>query len=370
MQKDYLKLFLLSATVAVLSGCGAPQTADAVLTETPAPTEATVLTNTPVPTVTEVPTPTLTLAPTETPVPTATSTPTPSPTPVPHVHIWIAKETVPTCAEDGLFWEECDCGEVQNKVIVPALGHRKCSYRVITEATLQEEGSYETTCEVCGAVVSSGAVPKLTPTPTPTPSPTPRPTPTPKPTATPTPSPTPVVIITPTPTPIHGAVLEEYEEDGKIVIIYEDGFCTKISPRTAGIAVSSRYYMPNSRHSEVVWFKNNYMEDEWLSQELLLKYEFLAMHDEMQYYYMYYHYDVVTETLTSRLVNSDGSFNRYSGNVFQGYASHSGGRYGYENGKPYLKYLSFGTCDEDELIIKPDELIYYKQGEEIRLYDY
>jgi len=187
MYKRYLKLFLLSAIVATLSGCATPQTADVVVTETPVQTEA------PVPTVTNVPTPTLTFAPTETPVPTATSTPTPtpSPTPIPHIHVWVAKVTEATCMEDGLSREECDCGEIQNEVTIPALGHRKCRYRVITEATLKEEGSYETTCEACGAVVSSGAVPKLTPTPTPTPSPTPRPTATPKPTATPTPTATP-----------------------------------------------------------------------------------------------------------------------------------------------------------------------------------
>lgn len=140
---------------------------------------------------------------TETPEPTATPEITPEVTEPAHVHNWVAKELAATCTQDGKTWEECECGEVQNEIIIPFLTHRACTYKVITEPTVDKDGAYETTCDVCGAVVNSGSIPKLTPTPTVTPLPTNTPTPTvtPGPTATPTPSPLPTA--TPTPAAPH-----------------------------------------------------------------------------------------------------------------------------------------------------------------------
>lgn len=218
------KIVLIVLFFCLLAGCGEKNKTDVMPTNTPtmALTEedmaTPVPTNTPVPSATHTPIP----------EPTATSTPIPTPTEVPHEHVWelviteatciadgrtvevcecgeiqndtmipaighvwTAKEMIATCTEAGKTWDECVCGEIQNEVIVPATGHLEHTYHVTINPSVAEDGKYENVCNACGTVVDSGSIPKLTPTPTPTPTNTPTPTPTPKPTATPTPSPSP-----------------------------------------------------------------------------------------------------------------------------------------------------------------------------------
>ena len=101
-----------------------------------------------------------------------------------------------------------------------------------------------------------------------------------------------------------------------------------------------------------------------------------ANHGEIIKYYLYYFYDVKTGERGSRLVNSDGSFNRYSAHIFDDEAYNSSGRYGSkwnENTgemESYLKYITFRSHRNDQLQIDREDVIYYKQGEEIRLFDY
>lgn len=147
-------------------------------TATNTPTPEPTVTNTPVPTATNTPTPTVASTPTPTVEPTPE--PTSTPTPVPHTHEWVKKEESATCAKEGKSWEECLCGEIQNVVNAPATGHVEYTYRVTKEPTVEQEGTYENVCNVCQAVVSSGSIPKLTPTPTPSPTATPTPTPVPE----------------------------------------------------------------------------------------------------------------------------------------------------------------------------------------------
>lgn len=169
-------------------------TATTVPTSKPTATAAPTITEEPKATVapTEVPDITEEPLPTNTPEPTATSTPIPTPTDVPHEHKWVAKEQPATCTTGGRTWQECECGEIQNEVILEALGHGKLIYTVVKEPTTEAEGKYEESCDICGTVVNKGNIKKLEPTPIPTATATPKPTntPTPKPTSTPIPTPT------------------------------------------------------------------------------------------------------------------------------------------------------------------------------------
>ena len=185
-----------TATATVAPTEGAEPTAEPTVdpTKEPTPTAEPTATNTPVPT--EEPTPEPTAEPTEAPAPTAEPTPTEIPV---HVHAWEKKEVKPTCTEGGRTWEECACGEIQNEVILNALGHGELIYTVISSPTVETEGEYTETCTACGEVVNRGNIVKLSPTPVPTSTPTPTPTNTPTPT--PTNTPTPVPTNTPTPKP-------------------------------------------------------------------------------------------------------------------------------------------------------------------------
>ena len=192
-----------TATVAPTEGAEptTEPTKEPAATETPTPTEEPAVTNAPVPTAE--PTPEPTAEPTEAPMPTEEPTPTaePTPTEIPvHVHAWEKKEVKPTCTEGGRTWEECACGEVQNEVIMDALGHGELIYTVISSPTVETEGEYEETCSLCGEIVNKGNIVKLSPTPVPTSTPTPTPTNTPTPTPTNTPTPTPTSTPTPKPT--------------------------------------------------------------------------------------------------------------------------------------------------------------------------
>lgn len=180
MKKKLALIAMLALSVVMLAGCQRdtkPENIPATATETP--TEAPEATEAPVQENAE-----------PTAEPTAANTPTqePTPTEIPHEHSWIPAVIDATCTQEGKSWEECTCGERQKETVLPALGHGTLMYTVISNPTVEKEGSYEEICEVCQSVVNSGTIAKLEPTPTPSPSSTP----TPKPTATPTPTPAPV----------------------------------------------------------------------------------------------------------------------------------------------------------------------------------
>ena len=67
-----------------------------------------------------------------------------------HTHSWSSKETAATCTSSGKTWEECECGEIQNEVEIPALGHslvQKSNPSTCTVPGLSWEE-----CSVCGVV--------------------------------------------------------------------------------------------------------------------------------------------------------------------------------------------------------------------------
>ena len=294
-------------------------------TETPVePTEApvTIPTVEPVPTAeptvtpTEVPEETPALEPTAEPAeptvePTATPTPTSTATPTPRV--------------------ECKHEE--------------------TWTSLKEETDKEyinqVVCENCGEVVEEFTVPKATPTPSPKPTDKPLPT--------------------PTPTPKLAEVIDEtVSKSGNTTIYYADRTYTVIWKE--GVAPTSirKYETPIS-------YKTNYkMEDDVdviISEEYLGRFDHKTSHDEIIEYYMYSYYDGETDTWTSRLVNSDGSFNRYSENVINGLADANGNPYGKKNKEWYIKGVTFGEMYNEDYYIPAEDFIYHKDGV-IRLYEY
>ena len=115
------KRLLLILTLAILLvGCGDKEETDNTIagnqtaTETPSTDEATTNQGS---------TP-------EAPTPTEDVTTPEEPTEPPHEHAYtesITKEA--TCTEDGKTWEECECGEIQNEVLVPATGHLEYTYQ-------------------------------------------------------------------------------------------------------------------------------------------------------------------------------------------------------------------------------------------------
>ncbi len=207
MRKKLVTTILLTGTLLALSAC-AKQPEEAVIpttipTSTTAPTVMVEPTDEPV--ATETPAQTdPTAVPTQEAEPTVEPTATPEPTEAPHVHTWTEKETAPTCTSDGLYWEECDCGEKQKETRIPSTGHGETTYSVVAEPAVDTEGKYETTCNICSMVIESGVLPKLTPTPEPNvtlkPTATSTPVPTKEPTAAPTEIPEPTATATPKPT--------------------------------------------------------------------------------------------------------------------------------------------------------------------------
>jgi len=133
-------------------------------TATPTPTPEPTATPTPTPEPTATPTP----APTETPVPTSTPTPSPKPTATPtpevteHVHTWVEYVIEATCGASGKSWEECECGEIQNKKTIAKLKeHGDLIYIIEVEPTEEEVGSYYEEFNICGEKINRGVLPKL-----------------------------------------------------------------------------------------------------------------------------------------------------------------------------------------------------------------
>jgi len=220
--KKKVILFNTFITILLLSACNKASEEIIIPEETVTP--IIKLTEVPTPTTELIVEPTITTVPTEEPtvVPTVTNTPTPTmeptPTEVPHEHVWVLTATEATCTTEGNTVEICECGEQKNLTILPILAHT-VEKKVTKEATVEEAGSWEEVCTVCGEVVNSGVIEKLIPTPTPEPTATP----TPKATATPTPSPSP----TPSPRP---DPFEEYTwwNVATQLIRYKDESCTEV----------------------------------------------------------------------------------------------------------------------------------------------
>jgi len=305
-------------------------------TETPQETvmpEPTA-TSTPAPTATSTPVPTATptAVPTSTPVPTATSTPVPTSTPTP------TPTSTPTPAP------KVDCK------------HEETGTALVEET--KTEYKYQETCDACGEVIREFALPKSTPTPTP------RPTEKPVPTATPVPS---------------VEVVKEFtSKSGNYNIVYADKSSTTIWKEYND-------YLP--KDATVISYKSHFVKkqvefdgvmeevDDWVSDELLFFFESETATDEKITYYMYYYYDVAAKEYTCRLVNSDGSFNKHSDMVIEGFYQglRSGGEYIWEDGKivgDVLEYVNFQAgYDGEPHYIYPDEFIYFEDGV-IRLYEY
>ncbi len=67
-----------------------------------------------------------------------------------HTHSWILKETAATCTDTGVAWEQCECGEIQNEVVIPALGH-SWEEKLDVGSCTEDSRTWEE-CSFCGAV--------------------------------------------------------------------------------------------------------------------------------------------------------------------------------------------------------------------------
>ena len=67
-----------------------------------------------------------------------------------HSHTYQEEVVKPTCVDNGYTKNICDCGDIHISDEVAALGHDYNEWVVITEATIEKEGSKERTCKVCG----------------------------------------------------------------------------------------------------------------------------------------------------------------------------------------------------------------------------
>lgn len=299
------------------------------LEPTPVPTVEPSATPVPTSTPTPVPTATPTPVPTSTPTPTPTNTPTPTPSPKP------TATPIPECPHTTEWTRKVDENDV--------------------------EEIYEVFCETCEKVLDTYTLPKATPTPTATP------------------IPTPVVIITPTPIPDLDIVEQYVDANGDSWTKYNDGTEIRIPKNEERMGL-----LFNPYNAEVISYRDYFeiVEVEGLGpckmqvvSEFLLKYEEKTVKNEIVKYCIFYRYDCVEDAWISRLVNTDGSFNRYSSHLMDGYAiMHSNG-YGYtyvaeiDDSVYGLKHLIFGKDYDNDLVLKEGDLIYYKNGE-IRLYDH
>lgn len=126
------------------------------LTEEPRPEP----TEEPTPEPTEEPTPEPTEEPTPEPTEEPTPEPTEEPTPEPHVHNYTTQTEEASCEVAGRTYEVCDCGDVRNETVIPALGHdQKRAY--YHKATCTNYGYYTLYCARCEAYLGDGTDPKL-----------------------------------------------------------------------------------------------------------------------------------------------------------------------------------------------------------------
>lgn len=340
-------------------------------TLSPTPTVISTPTNTPEPTATSTPTPTATPEPsptsTSTPTPTPTLTPTPSPTPTNTPMPSPTPTSAPVIFDPSILDYPMHANKATEIREFPSadsavVGTLDVGDIFFSTGEYEESGWYQIIYYSNYAYVEGSCVVESLPTPTP------------RPTATPTltPIPVPTVIITPTPIP-NVAVLEESEdaETGCRIILHEDG--TKI---VTSNTYSGSFKIP--RDGEAVYYVcvSQYIPagqyEKTLYEELIVKYVTEVNHGKL-IYFMHYFKEYEKFTTTSRLVNPDGSYNRYSEHAINGFAYNTAGRFGTKwnektgASEPYIKSLTFGSS-LDEFVITGDEVIYYERGE-IRLFD-
>lgn len=83
----------------------------------------------------------------------------------PHIHQYAANtEREPSCTLAGLRKYTCECGNFYTEMI-PALGHVATDWEVAAEPTTTKMGTEQRTCSVCGVLLDSRPVNKLTSTP-------------------------------------------------------------------------------------------------------------------------------------------------------------------------------------------------------------
>lgn len=300
------------------------------------PTETPAVTETPVATLTDVPVETPTVEPTEAPVePTATPRPEPTSTPVP--------TATPTPTPTSTPTPKPDCKHEETGTAL--VGETKTEYK------------YQETCDACGAVLDEFTKPKATPTPTP------------KPTDKPVP--------TPTPTPKVEVVDEYVDRNGNTIIEYADRSETTIWKEYTGFLPKTATVISYKSHFKPAYKEVNGTTREYSSligDELLLYFEKETVTKEDISFYMYYYFDGETEEWTSRLVNSDGSFNKHSGMVIDGFYSgfESSSKAIWEGNKRVgreLEYVNFMAELDQKYYIYPEEFIYFEDGV-IKLYEY
>jgi len=255
----------------------------------------------------------------ENPVPTATPTPLPTSTPTPLP----TNTPTPTPKLDCKHEETATYLKEENKT----------------------ESIYKVVCENCGEVVEEFTVPKATPTPTPRPTEKPVPT--------------------PTPTPKLAEVVKEFTtKSGHYVIEYAD--LTSLTIWKEGSAPTSvrKYETPISY---ITYYD---ADNHVISEEYLGRFDYETSENEVIECYVYCYYDGETDTWTSRLVNSDGSFNRLSDRTVNGIVGVSQTIYGYKESGWYLKSIDLRDSKiKESMIFTPDDFLYNKDGV-IRLYEY
>lgn len=83
----------------------------------------------------------------------------------PHTHQYAANtEREPSCTLAGLRKYTCECGDFYTEMI-PALGHVATDWEVAAEPTTTKMGTEQRTCSVCGVLLDSRPVNKVTATP-------------------------------------------------------------------------------------------------------------------------------------------------------------------------------------------------------------
>ncbi len=169
--KKFISTILTLTMLLALTGCEQKVSTPSVLTPTSTPTAEPVATETSVPTEKLEPT----MAPTEAPVATETPVPTATPTEAPREEsVWTETNRIEsTCTVSGLVTYTDQYGETKTEEL-PLAAHTHGEPEVIP-ATVDEEGLVVVRCTVCGEIISSEVLPKLTPTSTPTDAPTPTP---------------------------------------------------------------------------------------------------------------------------------------------------------------------------------------------------
>ncbi len=89
---------------------------------------------------------------------------------LPHVHQYTAQtEREPSCILAGLRKYTCSCGNFYTEMI-PAPGHVATDWEEAAAATEKKMGTEQRTCSVCGVVLDSRPINKLTPSPSASPS--------------------------------------------------------------------------------------------------------------------------------------------------------------------------------------------------------